>query len=37
MRERSNNPEKTTHPNKILPPDDQTMIAGMAVWNDNRL
>jgi phage repressor protein C with HTH and peptisase S24 domain len=34
---RSDNPDKTTHPDKVLPPDDRTMIAGRAVWNDNRL
>lgn len=34
---RSDNPDKTTHPDKVLPPDDQTMIGGRAVWNDNRL
>jgi len=34
---RSDNPDKTAHPDKILPPDDRTMIAGRAVWNDNRL
>lgn len=34
---RSDNPDKTAHPDKILPPDDRTMIAGLAVWNDNRL
>lgn len=34
---RSDNPDKTTHPDKILPPDDRTMIAGRAIWNDNRL
>lgn len=34
---RSDNPDKTAHPDKILPPDDRTMIVGLAVWNDNRL
>ncbi len=34
---RSDNPDKTSHPDKILPPDDRTMIVGRAVWNDNRL
>lgn len=34
---RSDNPNKTEHPDKILPPDDRTMILGRAVWNDNRL
>ncbi|MGT2507894.1 S24 family peptidase [Cupriavidus basilensis] len=34
---RSDNPDKTEHPDKVLPPDDRTMIAGRAVWNDNRL
>lgn len=34
---RSDNPDKITHPDKVLPPDDRTMIAGRAVWNDNRL
>jgi phage repressor protein C with HTH and peptisase S24 domain len=34
---RSDNPDKISHPDKILPPDDRTMIAGRAVWNDNRL
>lgn len=34
---RSDNPDKTAHPDKILPPDDRTMIVGQAVWNDNRL
>ncbi|WP_316855710.1 S24 family peptidase [Ralstonia mannitolilytica] len=34
---RSDNPDKTTHPDKVLPPDDRTMIAGRAIWNDNRL
>ena len=34
---RSDNPDKTAHPDKIVPPDDRTMIVGRAVWNDNRL
>ncbi|WP_176079347.1 S24 family peptidase [Paraburkholderia tropica] len=34
---RSDNPDKIAHPDKVLPPDDRTMIAGRAVWNDNRL
>lgn len=34
---RSDNPDKTAHPDKILPPDDRTMIIGQAVWNDNVL
>lgn len=34
---RSDNPDKTTYPDKLLPPDDRTMIVGRAVWNDNRL
>ncbi len=34
---RSDNPDKISHPDKVLPPDDRTMIAGRAVWNDNRL
>lgn len=34
---RSDNPNKTEHPDKILPPDDRTVIVGRAVWNDNRL
>ncbi|GAA7771989.1 hypothetical protein RN01_28100 [Cupriavidus sp. SHE] len=34
---RSDNPDKTTHPDKVLPPDDRTMIVGRAIWNDNRL
>jgi phage repressor protein C with HTH and peptisase S24 domain len=33
----SDNPDKNNYPNKILPPDDRTMIIGRAVWNDNRL
>ncbi|WP_257803325.1 XRE family transcriptional regulator [Burkholderia glumae] len=34
---RSDNPDKNAHPDKMLPPDDRTMIIGRAVWNDNRL
>lgn len=34
---RSDNPNKTMHADKILPPDDRTMIVGRAVWNDNKL
>ncbi|CAG9259558.1 HTH cro/C1-type domain-containing protein [Burkholderia diffusa] len=34
---RSDNPDKNAHPDKVLPPDDRTMIIGRAVWNDNRL
>lgn len=34
---RSDNPDKIAHPDKVLPPDDRTMIAGRAIWNDNRL
>jgi phage repressor protein C with HTH and peptisase S24 domain len=34
---RSDNPDKTAYPDKLLPPDDRTMIVGRAVWNDNRL
>lgn len=34
---RSDNPDKHLHPDKILPPDDRTIIVGRAVWNDNRL
>jgi phage repressor protein C with HTH and peptisase S24 domain len=34
---RSDNPDKIGHPDKVLPPDDRTMIAGRAVWNDNQL
>ncbi|MFM0503924.1 S24 family peptidase [Paraburkholderia caffeinilytica] len=34
---RSDNPDKTTFPDKILPPDDRTMIAGRAVWTDSVL
>lgn len=34
---RSDNADKHKHPDKILPPDNRTMIVGRAVWNDNRL
>lgn len=34
---RSDNPDKTVHPDKVLPPDDRTMVVGRAVWNDNKL
>ncbi len=34
---RSDNPDKTNYPDKVLPPDDRTMIVGRAIWNDNRL
>lgn len=34
---RSDNPDKIAHPDKMLPIDDRTMIAGRAVWNDNSL
>ncbi len=34
---RSTNPDKNAYPDKLLPPDDRTMIVGRAVWNDNRL
>ncbi len=34
---RSDNPDKIAHPDKVLPPDDRTMIVGRAIWNDNRL
>jgi transcriptional regulator with XRE-family HTH domain len=34
---RSDNQDKIAHPDKLLPPDDRTMIVGLAVWNDNRL
>jgi phage repressor protein C with HTH and peptisase S24 domain len=34
---RSDNPDKTEFPDKILPPDDRTMIAGRAVWTDSLL
>jgi hypothetical protein len=34
---RGDNTDKKEHPDKLLPPDDRTMIIGRAVWNDNRL
>jgi phage repressor protein C with HTH and peptisase S24 domain len=34
---RSDNPDKTQFADKILPPDDRTMIAGRAVWTDSLL
>lgn len=34
---RSDNGDKTQFPDRILPPDDRTMIAGRAVWTDNVL
>jgi phage repressor protein C with HTH and peptisase S24 domain len=34
---RSDNPDKIAHPDKVLPPDDRTMIAGRAVWTDSLL
>jgi phage repressor protein C with HTH and peptisase S24 domain len=34
---RSDNADKKEHPDKLLPPDDRTMIVGRAIWNDNRL
>jgi phage repressor protein C with HTH and peptisase S24 domain len=34
---RSDNPDKMTFPDKLLPPDDRTMIAGRAVWTDSLL
>ena len=34
---RSDNTDKTQFPDKILPPDDRTMIAGRAVWTDSLL
>lgn len=34
---RSDNPDKTQFPDKILPPDDRTMIAGRAIWTDSIL
>lgn len=34
---RSDNPDKTQFPDKILPPDDRTIIVGRAVWTDNLL
>ena len=34
---RSDNPDKNQHPDKQLPPDESTIIAGRAVWYGNRL
>lgn len=34
---RSDNADKHNFPDKILPPDDRTLIVGRAVWNDNKL
>lgn len=34
---RSDNPDKTAFPDKILPPDDQSSIIGRAVWTDSLL
>ncbi|MDR5833331.1 S24/S26 family peptidase [Caballeronia sp. LZ034LL] len=34
---RSDNPDKTAHPDKILPPDDRPKLIGRALWNDNFL
>lgn len=34
---RSDNPDKAAFPDKLLPPDDRTMIAGRAVWTDSLL
>jgi phage repressor protein C with HTH and peptisase S24 domain len=34
---RSDNPDKMSFPDKLLPPDDRTMIAGRAVWTDSLL
>lgn len=34
---RSDNADKHNFPDKILPPDDRTVIVGRAVWNDNKL
>jgi hypothetical protein len=34
---RSDNPNKIEYPDKMLPPDDRTMIIGRAVWTDNIL
>lgn len=34
---RSDNPDRATFPDKLLPPDDRTMIAGRAVWTDSLL
>jgi phage repressor protein C with HTH and peptisase S24 domain len=34
---RSDNSDKAQFPDKILPPDDRTMVIGRAVWTDNIL
>ncbi len=34
---KSDNQDKIAFPDKILPPDDRTMIAGRAVWTDSLL
>lgn len=34
---RSDNADKHSFPDKILPPDDRTLIVGRAIWNDNKL
>jgi hypothetical protein len=34
---RSDNADKIAFPDKILPPDDRTMIIGRAVWTDSIL
>jgi phage repressor protein C with HTH and peptisase S24 domain len=34
---RSDNPDKVMFPDKILPPDDRTVIVGRAVWTDSIL
>lgn len=34
---KSDNPDKISFPDKMLPPDDRTMIAGRAVWTDALL
>lgn len=34
---RSDNPNKIQHPDRVLPPDNRTIIVGRAVWNDNQL
>lgn len=34
---RSDNPDKTQFPDKMLPPDDRTMIVGKAIWTDSLL
>lgn len=34
---RSDNPDRVAFPDKLLPPDDRTMIAGRAVWTDSLL